>query len=134
MTLSSATLPSAADFDLEVREQRRALVRTRWRFTLLPLAVMAALMAVFAPAAVWWGLDYTSVVPLFLAIGGIVVLFVGAWYDFGAKGYVKGLLRANVPVTQEDIDRIHREQLILTLCYGGVAGLYVVMAIVVSML
>jgi hypothetical protein len=34
----------------------------------------------------------------------------------------------------EDLDRIHREQFLLTACYGGVAGLYVVAAVVISLL
>ena len=115
-------------------DERRALVRARWRFTLIPLVAMGILLAIFVPPALFGDLDYAAVVPLFLSMGAVVVLFIGSWYDFGAKGFVRDLLRARQQVTMEDVDRIHKEQFVLTLCYGGVAGLYVVVALAIAFL
>lgn len=128
----SASLPSE-EFGRSL-EDRRALVRARWRFTLVPLVALGVLLAIFAPFALVGLLVYADVVPIILTIAAIVVFFAGAWYDFGAKSYVRGLLRANAPVTEADLDWIHREQFIMTLCYGGVAGLYVVAAVAIAYL
>ena len=126
--------PTLSDEARQQEADQRAIVRARWRFTLLPLEALVVLLAIFVPFALFAQLDYAAVVPLFLLIGAIVVLFIGAWYNFGAHGYVRGLLRANQPVTMEDLDRIHREQFLLTACYGGVTGLYVIVAVAVSLL
>jgi hypothetical protein len=120
--------------DARSDEDRSAAIRARWRFTLLPILALGLLLAVFAPfGAVGW-IDYAAVVPVILTIAAIVVFFIGSWYDFGAKSYVRSLLRASQPVTDADLDWIHREQFILTLCYGGVAGLYVVIAVAIAFL
>ena len=128
------TLPSSSDEDQRAVEDRRRRIRARWRFTLIPLEAMLLLLLIFVPPALFAGVDYRNVTPLFLFMGAIVVLFVGSWYDFGAKGFVRDLLHANQPVTDEDMDTIHREQFILTLCYGGVAGIYVVVAVAIALL
>jgi hypothetical protein len=128
------THPVPTDEEQRAVEDRRNLVRARWRFTLVPLEALVVLLLIFVPPAALRDLNYSSVVPLFLFFGAIVVLFIGSWYDFGAKGYVRGLLRANQPITDADLDIIHREQFILTLCYGGVAGLYILVAVVIAFL
>jgi hypothetical protein len=123
--------PRATAEQLEAAEGRRALIRTRWRLTFYPIAVLAGILAVFAPPAAVGALDYRNVVPILLFMGAIVVFFVGSWYDFGAKGYIRDMVRTHQAVTDGDVDRIHREQFIMTACYSGVAGLYVLVAILV---
>jgi hypothetical protein len=123
--------PTPTPDDLRAVEDRRRRVRARWRFTLMPVGAMLLMMAIFAPPALVGWVQYDQIVPLFLVFGAIVVFFIGSWYDFGAKGYVSDLVRNRQPVTDEDLDRIHREQFIMTLCYSGVAGLYFFAALVI---
>ncbi|MCI4323692.1 MAG: hypothetical protein L3K03_06710 [Thermoplasmata archaeon] len=120
-------------YDDQLKEDRQRLLRARWRFTLLPLKGLAGLLALSLPVALLGWSQYSNIVPLFLFFGAIVVLFAGAWYDFGAKGYVRDLIHTHQPITGEDLDRIHREQFILTLCYGGVAGLYILIALGIAL-
>jgi len=126
----NAALPT--EYDRQSREDRRSVVRARWRFTLIPILALAILLVAFSPLAAFGWADYVGVVPIVLTIAAVVVFFAGAWYDFGAKGFVRDLHRANEPVTEADLDLIHREQFIMTLCYGGVAGLYVVIALLIA--
>ncbi len=122
--------PGPAD-PVEV-ETRRATRRARWFYASLPIGAMLALLGAGIPLSLLGGVPYREIVPLLLVLGAIVVLFVGAWYDFGAKQHVREVLEARLPFTEADLAHIYRQQFLLTVCYAGVAGLYVLVAVAIT--
>ena len=61
--------------------------------------------------------NYRLVMPDILAISSVIVMFVGAFWDFGAKLYVKELVDNKIPFHDEDLSYIFKQQLILTVIY-----------------
>ncbi|MGI0150574.1 MAG: hypothetical protein ACREC5_01385 [Thermoplasmata archaeon] len=80
----------------------------------------------------WGRTTYAGVVLLFFLLAGIVVLFVGPRSDFGAQLYVRNLVVAHQRVGDDELARIHRERFVLTSCFAGAAGRYVVIAVLLT--
>ena len=53
-----------------------------------------------------------------------MVMFIGAWSGFGAKGYVQNVIKAGMKFEPDDLNYIYKQQLILTLIYIGIGFLY----------
>jgi hypothetical protein len=119
---------------LEAEEVRVAARRARWHFTIYPLAGLAVLLLLGVPPALLRLFNYGTTMPLFLFLGGIVVIFYGAWYDFGAREVVGNLIQHQLPFGPADLDYIYRQQFWLTLIYLGVGGLYMTTALVMFVL
>lgn len=94
----------------------------------VPVAVLFLLLVLPVPFALAGILNYTSVVPTFLFMGGIVVLFVGAWWDFGARKYVETLLAHHLPFGEMDLVFVHRRQFHLMLLYFALGAAYLATA------
>jgi len=114
---------------LEEAEVRASARRARWHFTLYPLAGLGLLLLIGAPPALLGLYNYGRTMPLFLFIGGILVMFIGAWYDFGAREVVTELVAHQLPFGPTDLDYLYRQQFWLTMIYLGVAGLYMTTAV-----
>ncbi len=82
-----------------------------------------------APPALLGLYNYGRTMPLFLFIGGILVMFIGAWYDFGAREVVGDLVEHHLPFGPTDLDYLYRQQFWLTMIYLGIAGLYMTTAV-----
>lgn len=97
-----------------------------------PLLFILFLIILFA-AYLDYVKDYSILqpLPLILTIIGVVIAFFGAFYDFGAKRYLSDISRQKMEVTDKDIVYINRQQLILTLLFFGIGGLYVLGAFAV---
>lgn len=70
--------------------------------------------------------------PDLIFIAGILVIFVGAWYDFGASAYLKELkdVYRRTP-SQADMVYIHKQQLVLTGLYVLIGLLYITSAVLI---
>lgn len=75
---------------------------------------------------------YFIVMPDIIFIAAIVVIFIGAWWDFGEKAYLEELedYYKKTP-TEEDIRYINKQQLVMTLLYILVAMLYIFVAVII---
>lgn len=95
---------------------------------LAPMAALVALLGLPVPLAYLGLLDYDSVVPTLVFMGGIVVLFIGAWWDFGARMYVQTLMEQHLPFGEKDLEFVHRRQFHLMVMYFALGGAYILVA------
>lgn len=94
-----------------------------------PFVGLLLLLGAPVPFALLGLFPYLTVMPTIVAIAGIVVLFLGAWWDFGAKAYVQTLIDQHLPFDDEDLAFVYRRQFQLMLVYFGVAGVYLLVAV-----
>ena len=120
--------------DLALVEAREAAVRARWFYTSIPIYAMFLILGVSAPLALLGIISYGQTVPLLLFIGAIFVVFVGAWFDFGARAHVREVIEHNLPFGMDDMDYIHQQQFLMMVAYLGVAGLYAVVGVAIILL
>ena len=78
------------------------------------------------------GPSYSGPMPVIIIIIGVFVAFFGAFWDFGAKRYLSDISQHREKVTDEDVVYINKQQLILTLIFFGMAGLYVLSAFLIN--
>ena len=77
------------------------------------------------------GPSFSGPMPVIIIIIGVFVAFFGAFWDFGAKRYLSDISQHREKVTDEDVEYINRQQLMLTLIFFGIAGLYVLSAFLI---
>ncbi len=100
-------------------------------FAAVPLSILAGILSVSLLLSVLGLFDYRQVVPVVLFIVGIFVMFAGAWYDFGARRYVKSLEENRISFGEADMDHIFKQQFWLMVMYLGIAGLYILTALAI---
>lgn len=113
--------------DLVNLSVRQAVRKARWRYTMPPLAILGIVLMGMALFSLPDGFShFFSITPDVLIIGGIGVMFFGAWYDFGAIAYEKELKdHYRKSLTDQDATYINKQQLIMTLIYIGIGFLYI---------
>ena len=106
---------------------RQAVRRARWKYTKPPLEVLAIILMVIGLYSAFFGYDKFFIFsPDLLFISGIIVMFFGAWYDFGASTYAKDLKDYyRKSLNDSDVTYIHKQQLIMTLIYIAIGGVYI---------
>ncbi len=100
-------------------------------FAAVPLSILVCILSVSLLLSVFGFLVYRQVVPVVLFIAGIFVMFVGAWYDFGARRYVRSLEENRISFGEEDMNHIFRQQFWIMVMYLGIAGLYILIALAI---
>ena len=100
-------------------------------FAAVPLSILACILSVSLLLSVFGFLVYRQVVPVMLFIAGIFVMFVGAWYDFGARRYVRSLEENRISFGEEDVNHIFKQQFWIMVMYLGIAGLYILIALAI---
>jgi glucan phosphoethanolaminetransferase (alkaline phosphatase superfamily) len=68
--------------------------------------------------------------PFIIVMVGIVVMFFGAFYDFGANRYVNSMFASKARLREEDVIQINKEQLIMTLIFAGLGGLFILFGVI----
>ncbi|MEM3852372.1 MAG: hypothetical protein QXP70_05165 [Methanomassiliicoccales archaeon] len=109
------------------RQARRAILR----FASYPLVALLILLTVPLFLSYADIISYAVVMPDVLVMSGIVVIFFGAYYDFGAKTYVKDVVAHGLPFNEEDADYIYKQQFKLTAVYAGIGGIYILSGILI---
>ncbi len=120
--------------DVALHEAQQAAAKARWYYTLLPIYGLVLILGVCAPPALLGYISYRETVPLLLFIGAILVMFTGAWSDFGAKAHIREVIQHHLPFGMDDMEYIHKQQFLLTAAYLGVAGLYALAAVAIILL
>lgn len=112
---------------------RKLVKDARIRYLKPPLQALFLISVVPAIIFFFYGIKtYFIVMPDILFISAIVVIFIGAWWDFGEKSYLKELedFYRKTP-TEEDLAYINKQQLVMTLLYILVAMLYILVATII---
>ncbi|MBX8631631.1 MAG: hypothetical protein KIY12_05755 [Thermoplasmata archaeon] len=115
----------------EREAMRRAMVRARLTYALFPILALILILSVPFPFSYFGLFNYVQVMPVLLFIFGVGVMFIGAFWDFGAKMYVKEVMDNNLPFGEGDLNYIYKQQFILTSIYIGVAFLYILAAVII---
>ena len=102
---------------IEARLAEKALRRARLTYALYPIGILFILLAAPVPFAYVHLFDYRQIMPDVLAIASVGVMFVGAFWDFGAKMYVKELVDHNIPFGDDDLAYVFKQQFMLTVIY-----------------
>ena len=109
---------------------RKALVK----YAVPPLAFLPSFLSGAFLLSTIGIFSYTVVMPLLLFIMGVVVMFIGAFWDFGAKMYVQDLVDHSMPFGDEDLEYVFRQQFILTMIYICIGLLYLAAAFVIFLI
>ncbi len=112
----------------------REINRLRLKIASIPLLILFAM--IFGPIPLYLRgiFNYFAVMPLVIFLSAFFVFFIGAWWDFGAKEYLKELFTQGSPVSDEDIKFINRQQLIITFIFIGIGAVYMLVAYVLSLI
>ncbi|MBX8634291.1 MAG: hypothetical protein M1422_00375 [Candidatus Thermoplasmatota archaeon] len=113
--------------EMAKKQTRQAFIR----YSLYPLALLAIMLTFPLPLYYLGLFPYTLVMPDVLAITGIVVIFLGAFYDFGAKKYVSEIAESRLPFSNDDLNYIYKQQLKLTGVYAIVGFLFFISAVII---
>ncbi len=103
-------------------------------FSIYPLTL---LLSIFLAATILYFLRESSYVfpfPVIMTIIGVFIAVFGAFWDFGAKKYVQDLWKNQVNVSENDITYINRQQLLMTIVFFGIGGLYALSGFIVFIL
>ncbi len=106
-----------------------SLTFTRLKLALPPLFLLVFLLILAATIIHFRGASLEEPMPLVIFIIGFFVAMFGAFYDFGAKGYLFKVFEHGVPLKETDVTNINKQQLIMTLIYVGIASLYFLSAV-----
>lgn len=113
-------------------ETRRVVRRARIKYALPPLLFLPAALFTALPFSVLLGFfNYVQVMPILIFIFGVIVMFIGAFWDFGAKMYVKDLMDHHLPFGDTEMNYIFKQQFILTSIYIGIGFLYLASAFII---
>lgn len=99
------------------------------KLSLPPLLLLAFLLLLTAVLLHYRGVSSEEPMPLVIFIVGFFVAMFGAFYDFGAKGYVLKIFEHGAPLNENDVRYINKQQLIMTGIYIGISGLYFLSAL-----
>jgi glucan phosphoethanolaminetransferase (alkaline phosphatase superfamily) len=113
--------------DDEIRRKEKRIVRFK-----LTYPGFIALFALFLTAIILFYLGFKNVAnifPLIIVFSGIIIITFGALYDFGANKYIDNVMTSKMSIRENDIVQINKEQLIMTLIYGGLGGLFILFGV-----
>ncbi len=116
---------SAPDEELRRKEK----IQTRFKLTVPPMVLLFILFISGIVLLLAGALSIANVFPLILVMVGFVIIFFGAFYDFGANRYVNNMFQSKASLREKDVVQINREQLIMTMIFVGVGGLYILMGV-----
>ncbi|MHB1439439.1 MAG: hypothetical protein ACYCSO_04765 [Cuniculiplasma sp.] len=118
--------------DTEYEEFLRIKEKRHTRFMLM-VPALVLLFILFMSGVVLFLVDAKSIAnifPLLLVMAGIVVIFFGAFYDFGANRYVNSMFESKARLREEDVVKINKEQLIMTAIFAGIGGLLILFGVI----
>ncbi len=120
--------PIPPDMALELRGISR---RVMFQMSIPFIFLLFILIILSVALRIIKGPSFSGPMPVIIIIIGVFVAFFGAFWDFGAKRYLSDISQHREKVTDEDVEYINRQQLMLTLIFFGIAGLYVLSAFLI---
>ncbi|MEM0137641.1 MAG: hypothetical protein QXT48_04780 [Thermoplasmatales archaeon] len=115
---------------------KEAVRKARWKYSKPPLEILAVMIASPAIYFSFLGIrTFFIVMPDVLFISAVLVMFFGAWYDFGASTYKKELEQNfKKSLSEADATYINKQQLIMTLIYLAIGGLYMLCGLIIYLI
>jgi len=122
--------------DLVNQSVKESVRRARWKYTKPPLEFLAVIIAAPAIFFLFNGIkSFFVIMPDILFISAVLVMFFGAWYDFGASTYKRELEQNfKKSISEADAVYINKQQLIMTLIYLSVGGLYMLCGVIIYLI
>ncbi len=122
-------MENSADDTVSNENRKKEIYKTRLLLT-LPLFLVLIILVSVTLLLYFVGLRSIAVdIPLFIVMGGIVVLFIGSFYDFGAKNYIERVFVSKAALKERDVVSINREQLIMNGIFAAVGGIFILSGI-----
>lgn len=112
--------------------RRKEKRRVRLRLSTPPLVLLISMTLVDLLLYFLGFPAIASDLPLFFILAGMVLFFFGAFYDFGEKKYIQAMMQAKAKIDENEKTGINKEQLIMTLIYAGIGGLFIITGILFS--
>jgi hypothetical protein len=109
---------------------------TKLRLKIASIPIFILIILVVSPLPLYYigDFNYFAVMPLVILLSAFFVFFIGAWWDFGAKEYIKDLMVGGAHISETDVKYINKQQLIITVIYLLIGVLYILVAFVLSLL
>ena len=111
-----------------------SLVKIKIKFAIIPLIILIAIMLAPLPFYFYRSFNYRGTMPLIIFLLAFFIFFFGAWWDFGARNYLREVMEEEKQVGEFDIKYINRQQLIMTLIFIMDGVIYMVVALVINYL
>ncbi len=108
----------------EVALARNESIKATFHFIWLPLFFLSSVVLVSLAFYYFKVNSLLIAVPTIISMSGVIVAFIGAYWDFGAKKYLEDLARNRIQFNEKDVSNINKKQLHLTIIFLGIAGLY----------
>ncbi len=101
------------------------------RYSLYPIVVLLVIVFLPLPFYFIYNFNYAYYMPIPVFIAGFFVIFIGAWYDFGSKMYLKDVFASASKIDGEDMKFIHKQQLVMTIIYLFIGLCYMLVAVLI---
>ncbi len=108
------------------------IAKIRVKFALIPLIILVAIMLAPLPFYFYKSFNYRGTIPLIIFLLAFVIFFFGAWWDFGARNYLREVMEEKKQVGEFDVKYINRQQLIMTLIFIMDGVIYMIVALVIN--
>lgn len=108
------------------------ITKLRLKIVLIPIIILLLILIAPLPFYFIGRFAYRNTMPLVLVISSFFVFLIGAWWDFGAKDYLKDLMEQHLQISEEEVVYINKQQLILTLLFILVGLLYILVGYIIS--
>jgi hypothetical protein len=115
--------------NLDSSDENKGPRYAKLKLSLPPILLLAFLLLLTAVLLHYRGASSEEPMPLAIFIIGFFVAMFGAFYDFGAKGYLLKIFEHGAPLDENDLRYINKQQLIMTGIYVGISGLYFLSAL-----
>ena len=107
--------------------------KLRLKIASIPIFILIVLITSPLPLYFIGVLYYFAVLPLIILLSAFIIFFIGAWWDFGAKEYLKDLMVGGAHISETDVKYINKQQLIITVIYILVGIIYILTAFILSL-
>jgi hypothetical protein len=108
------------------------LVKIRIKFAIIPLIILVAVMLAPLPFYFYKLFNYRGTMPLIIFLLAFVIFFFGAWWDFGARNYLRDVMEDGKQMGEFDVKYINRQQLIMTLIFIMDGVIYMMVALAIN--
>jgi hypothetical protein len=111
----------------------RDINKLRLKIASIPLFILIVLIISPLPLYFIGIFNYFAVMPLITLLSAFIIFFIGAWWDFGAKEYLKDLMVGGAHISEADVRYINKQQFIITIIYILIGIIYIMVAYILSL-
>ncbi len=105
--------------------------RTRIKYVVFPIIALLIIIATSIPLYLFFHFNYRVYIPIIVFMSGIIIMFIGAWWDFGAKKFISDVFKTHMELNEDDLEYVYKQQFIMMLIYIGIGFLYFLIAFII---